>query len=271
MLFINKKSRTVLIALIIIFLLATCFCGYKIFGILRQYYADRSSYNELSTAYAKKNDQQVPVAPQAEPDDEEKPVFRLNETSPLAIDFDTLQADVNREIVAWLYCEGTKPEINYPVVHHTDDFYYLNHNAKGEAAAAGAIFVGASNFSNFSDVNTIVHGHHLYDGSMFGNLGKWGEQEFFDEHRYFYLNTPDGNYKVEMIAYFVTPEGSRAYEIDFVDEQDIQDWVDWVQEQSSVQSDYEYTDGDQFLTLSTCQYTFTNARGVLIGHMIPIL
>ena len=181
--------------------------------------------------------------------------------------FDSVK-ELNEDAFAWLYIPKT--EINYPIVHHTDDSYYLNHNAKGNYTAAGAIFMGSSNFSNFSDRNTVIHGHHLYDGSMFGNLGKWEDQEYFDTHNVFYINTPTRNYKVEMIAYFVTPANGQAYTIDFRGDEDVEDWVNWVLSQSAVESGYEYKEGDRFVTLSTCMYNYADARGVLIGHMIPL-
>ena len=268
---IKKKTQTILIILMIIFLLAALVCGYKIFGIVQQYHKDQAAYNEISAGYAKKAENNSTYAPPVfNAKEEEEDQNLLHEPSPLEIDFESLQTDVNSEIIGWIYCADTKPEINYPIVHHTDDSYYLNHNAKGNYTAAGAIFMGSSNFSNFSDRNTVIHGHHLYDGSMFGNLGKWEDQEYFDTHNVFYINTPTRNYKVEMIAYFVTPANGQAYTIDFRGDEDVEDWVNWVLSQSAVESGYEYKEGDRFVTLSTCMYNYADARGVLIGHMIPL-
>ena len=158
-----------------------------------------------------------------------------------------------------------------PVMYHqADNIYYLNHNSNGEDTACGAIYIDCSNFPDFRDTNTIIHGHHLNDGSMFGSLGRWSDQEYFDSHKVFYLNTPDSNYKVVMFAYFETPVGSSVYQIDFSGQEEISQWVKWLQNESLIKSDYEYMTGDHFIVLSTCMYSFENARGVLCGYVIPL-
>ena len=273
---LSKKLKVTLIVVAIILFLIIAFCGYKIITLSNRYKTDREAYDKLREEYA-----QTVERPDAGNEDltgneiedgesEEYWVYNDGEydDSPVYVNFNAIQEKVNPEIVAWIKCEGTK--IDYPVVHHTDNNYFLNHNANGDYAAAGAIFMSASNFSDFSDINTTIHGHHMNDGSMFGSLWTWGNQEYFDQHKVFYLNTPNGNYTITMIAYIVVPEDSDAYKIDFSGNNDVRNWVNWIMSESKVQSDYTYREGERYVGLSTCEYTFKNARGILIGYLTPL-
>ena len=273
----KKTTKYLVWALLAILFVVMMFCGYKIASIWHQYRADQKIYSELGDSYVRDSDSSqpavgasLPVATVEEDGQGSARIGRemLDEVSPRDVDFHRLITEVNPEICGWIYCEGSR--IDYPVVQHTDNQFYLNHNAKGGSTAAGAIYIDSANFSNFQDVNTIIHGHHLNDGSMFGRLGDWAKQDYFDAHREFYINTPEGNYKLTMIMYFVTPAGSDVYRIDFAGEEDVQSWIAWLRSQSLVSSDYRYQEGDRLVTLSTCMYNFADARGVLIGYLTPI-
>lgn len=180
---------------------------------------------------------------------------------PVRVDWDGAKS-VNSEIVAQIYCEGT--QINYPVVQHTDNDYYLNHNVKGQLAECGAIFMGCANIPDFSDQNTVIHGHHMQDGSMFGSLDKWRNQRWFDRHRTFYIITPSQTIAAEAIATMEVRETSTAYQISFTSDAELQQWIESLVSESGVSTDYNFQEGDRFLTLSTCAYSFKDAKRVLI-------
>ena len=105
------------------------------------------------------------------------------------IDFASLQA-ANPDIYAWLELEGT--DISYPVVQHpTNDTYYLNHNSDGKYAARGAIFSENYNSGDLSDPVTLLYGHHMQSGAMFGELQQYySGAAFFAEHSLLILYTP---------------------------------------------------------------------------------
>src|SRR5690625_2254781 len=50
------------------------------------------------------------------------------------INFNDLK-NINQDIVAWIYIEGTS--INYPIVQTSDNQYYLKHNYNKEYSAYG--------------------------------------------------------------------------------------------------------------------------------------
>ena len=67
--------------------------------------------------------------------------------------------------------------ISYPVVQGEDNDFYLHRTFEKEDNFAGCIFVNCDNSGNFTDQNTIIYGHNMKDGSMFGKLKKFREEQ----------------------------------------------------------------------------------------------
>ncbi len=91
------------------------------------------------------------------------------------INWDKLKK-INKEIVGWIKLDKTK--IDYPVLWHKEDNrdyqYYLSHNYKGNYDSYGSIFLDYRCTKGTQSKNTVMHGHHMNDGSMFGALLKYG-------------------------------------------------------------------------------------------------
>lgn len=190
------------------------------------------------------------------------------EVCPKQVDFEKLW-EINPEIVAWIYCEDTV--IDYPVCHADNDDYYLNHGYTREYAKCGAIFMEAENMGDFSDQNTILYGHHMKDKSMFATLAKWGLQSYYDEHPVMWLITPDTTYKILLFSEYTTSATSEAYSIYRNNADGLQDYVDKAVKQSNFEADMEKIvcdENSKFILLSTCAYSFENARTVLHGMMV---
>ncbi len=253
------------------FLLAICvalagvagYSGYKVFVIEKGYNVSRKSYSKISEDFKTKID-----------DKEKTEITVIHEQeeeiySPIHIDFEKLQASVNPEIYAWLWCPETI--IDYPVVQHDNNDFYLVRGADLSESSNGAIFIDASNFSNFSDRNTVLHGHHMADGSMLASLTRWYNEDYLNEHPVMYLNTANnGNYMIQIFAAMEIPAGSEAYEYEFAGSEDIDRWLNWVSEHSIIHPDVKVSSSDRFVTLSTCAYSFEYARTAVVGKLIPL-
>ena len=75
---------------------------------------------------------------------------------------------INNETVGWLKLNNTK--INYPVVQHNNNDYYLNHDFYNKRTSNGWIFLDyRNNPSDFSQ-NSIIYGHSLLSKVLFGTL-----------------------------------------------------------------------------------------------------
>lgn len=106
------------------------------------------------------------------------------------VDFETL---INRceDVIGWIRFE--EPSIiSYPIVQSEDNNYYLRRNLDGVSSTFGTIFMDRYNLPDFSNSNTVLYGHNMRNGSMFGTLKNYKEKEYYDEYPYFYVYTPDG-------------------------------------------------------------------------------
>ena len=93
------------------------------------------------------------------------------------IDFDALW-ETNKDVYAWITIPGTV--IDYPILQHeTDDSYYLNYTIDGVEGYPGCIYTERVNSKEFTDNNTVIYGHNMRNGTMFTDLHKFRDADFF--------------------------------------------------------------------------------------------
>ena len=85
---------------------------------------------------------------------------------------------MNPNVIGWIEIPGLS--ISYPVVQGTDNAYYLHHLFTGEYNSSGSIFADWHNQPDFADPNTIVYGHNMKNGSMFGTLSHYQDQALWE-------------------------------------------------------------------------------------------
>lgn len=129
-------------------------------------------------------------------------------------DWTSLQ-EKNSDIIAWLYIPGCG--INFPIVQGTDNEYYLQHTVEGNYNTMGSVFMDYNAHSDFSDDNSIIYGHSVEGGGMVTDLKKFADQQFFNEHPYFYILTPEQNYKCDVWLFSKTQDSSDTYITSFGD------------------------------------------------------
>lgn len=121
------------------------------------------------------------------------------------IDFNYWQ-NRNADVYAWIRIPGTK--IDYPVVQGDEDGYYLSHDIDKESNIYGAIYTEKVNGKDFSSPNTVLYGHHMKDGSMFGYLDKYLDRDYFEKYNEVFLFTPEEiNDYLRQIPDFVADSG----------------------------------------------------------------
>ena len=96
----------------------------------------------------------------------------------LDIDFDELK-NINGDLVGWLYYAPL--EISYPIVRGNDNEYYTQYTFEQEKNSSGAIFMDFLNRTDLTDCNTIIYGHNMRNGTMFGSLKKLLSDESYVE------------------------------------------------------------------------------------------
>ncbi len=189
-----------------------------------------------------------------------------SDQAPISVDFQALWQE-NQDVVAWIYSENTP--IHYPVVQSQDNSYYLKRLLDGSANANGTIFLDCRCSADFHDFNSILYGHHMKSGEMFGTLPNYKDQAYYDEHPILYLLTPDQNYKVELVAGYVTPSDSDTYTAPQTAEEK-REFLATAAQASTFTSGVTAKETDRFITLSTCSYEYNNARYVVVGKLTEI-
>lgn len=179
------------------------------------------------------------------------------EVQTITIDFDQLLARYPNA-VGWLYCEGTP--INYPVMQSDDNDYYLRRLPNGTYNTAGSLFTDYRCGEIGETNNYIIYGHNMKNGTMFSSLTKYKSQSYYDEHPVLYLYTPDGNYKIELIAGFVSKPTGEVYNTNQTYEQVLEYCF-----HSRFRSNTLPRNERLYIILSTCSYEYENARYVVVG------
>ncbi|MBC1660007.1 class B sortase [Listeria welshimeri] len=175
---------------------------------------------------------------------------------------------LNKDMAGWLTIADT--EIDYPILQSTDNDYYLHHNYKNEKARAGSIFKDYRNTNEFLDKNTIIYGHNMKDGSMFADLRKYLDKDFFKAHPTFSYESGLTNYKVEIFSVYETTTDFYYIETDFPGKQDFADYLEKVKQQSIYKSNVKVSSKDRIITLSTCdtEKDYEKGRMVIQGKLV---
>jgi len=177
------------------------------------------------------------------------------------IDFEALTA-VNADAAAWLYSPGTV--IDYPVMKAKDYSYYLRRLPDGTGNANGSLFIDYNCAADFSDPLTVIYGHHMKSGRMFGSLKGYKDQEYYLKHPVIQLYTQQGNYRIELLYGCVIGAGQWR-ERAFMYPENVGALLAYAAHNTTFRSSVKYEEGDRFIALSTCSYEFDNARYVVIG------
>lgn len=245
--------------LFLVALAALLFSGYQITRYLLE-------NRERDTVTREVIDRFVKPAPSA-PVEETEPQQGTEEThmprvqAPISVDFAALQAE-HPDIIAWLYGEDTP--IHDPVVQAQDNDYYLRRLLDGSWNTAGTLFLDYRNAPDFSDGRSIIYGHSMKDGSMFGSLLEYRDPAYYQAHPSLYLLTPEGDYRVEFVAGYEVADNSMLYALpDSASQRE--ELLQYAMEHSTFDSGVQVTPEDRLLMLSTCAYDFEGARFVLLG------
>lgn len=181
---------------------------------------------------------------------------------PRDIDWDELHASVSEDIIGWIYSPGTS--IDYPIMRADDYVFFLYHLPDGTPNNNGSIFLDFNHSPDFSDDLSVIYGHHMRSGAMFGTLNHYREQSFFEDYPVMFLYTPQGNYRVDLMYGFVVAEGEWRLRA-FMFEENVPELLEFGAGRTTFSSDVRWEEGDRILALSTCEYDFDDARYVVLG------
>lgn len=178
------------------------------------------------------------------------------------VSIDALLANIP-DASGWITIDDT--HIDYPVVQGLDDVYYANHDVYQAQSLTGSIYIQAKNSNDFSDSYTLLYGHHMDNGAMFGDLSKYLDADFFNAHLSGSLVTLKEVYDIDVISVVKTNAYEKAiYDRTSLDWAGYQDLISNNADVRLVNSNPAITSADKFLVLSTCEGGITDGRVVLI-------
>lgn len=178
------------------------------------------------------------------------------------VDFEALKKE-NPDIYAWIKVPGTS--VDYPVLQSTEDnSYYLTHTIDGEEQTAASIFTENYNSCDFQDPHTVIYGHNMRDGSMFGSLHKYEDKAFFDEHREILIYLPDRILHYRIFAAYVSDNRHLMLNYDWKAAGVMDQYLDEVFSNGDISAhidrEMEVTGQDRIITLSTCNHGIDEQR-----------
>lgn len=180
-------------------------------------------------------------------------------------------ARINPGLKGWISIPGTA--LSLPVVQGSDNSYYLDHDFYGKQDRHGTIFVDCEADLEAGGFNTVIYGHHMRDGSMFGILKSYRSEAFYKEHPSFFISLPEEEREYEILAVVRNDifEGNKE-EFQYYDykqisnEEDFTAYCQALKENAVYDTGVEAGIGDELVTLCTCDYGSADQRLLVVGR-----
>jgi len=180
---------------------------------------------------------------------------------------------INSDTIAYVYALGT--ELDEPVVQTTDNSTYLDKRFDGgHEPYMGTVFMDTDNKNDFSDRLIWLFGHargsKVGDHRMFNDVNYYSRQDYFDEHPYVVIETPERKYYYEAVAMIIVPEETAFYRTSFDDDKDFQTQLTTIYETAEVKKpNVKVSAKNKYLVLSTCREEDETIRANLYLRQIP--
>ena len=181
--------------------------------------------------------------------------------------------NTNSDTIAYVYAPGT--ELDEPVVQTTDNSTYLDKRFDGgHEPYMGTVFMDTDNKKDFSDRLTWLFGHargsKVGDHRMFNDVNYYSRQDYFDEHPYVVIETPERKYYYEAVAMIIVPEETAFYRTSFDDDADFEKQLTTIYDTAEVKKpNVKISAKDKYLVLSTCREEDDTIRANLYLRQIP--
>ena len=253
----KRKGISLILALLALIALVGGFVLFNPFG--KQTSSDKKDTSSSSSASSKEVKEV-----KYEPSQEEKEY--------LANRFAQLTA-VNPEAIAYVYAPGT--QLDEPVVQTGDNATYLDKTFEGgNQPLLGTVFMDTDNKKDFSDRLTWLFGHargsQVEDHRMFNDVNFYDNQEYFNQHPYVVIETPERKYYYEAMGLVIVPETTAFYRTSFSDDEDFTTQLKNIYESARTKNpNIKINASDKYLVLSTCREEDETIRSNLYLRQIP--
>jgi sortase B len=160
--------------------------------------------------------------------------------------------EINDETVGWLTVNNTK--INYPVVKHSDNDYYLHRDFYKTKTSSGWVFMDYRNKIDELNTNTIIFGHRLKNDTIFGSLDLVLNSAWYTnpDNQFIIFNTIYENMEWQVFSIYRVDYTTDYLKVNFTDKNEFDEFIDLIFKRSVYKSEVSVEYGDKILTLSTC-------------------
>ncbi len=182
-----------------------------------------------------------------------------------SVDFAAQQVR-NQDIYAWIEVPDTW--LSYPVLQHpTEDTFYLNRTVDGHDGYPGSIFTFPLEGKRFDQFNTVIYGHNMMDGSMFGNLKNYRSEAYMREHRTLIIYTPESTLQYTIFAAVTYDDRLITMVYDDMDQGSREAFLQSIfsSEGLFLTDDLRIDTDSHLVTLSTCIGGMPNNRLLVLG------
>ncbi len=180
------------------------------------------------------------------------------------VDFNKLLA-LNSETVGWVQIDQTP--IEYPVVQTDNNDYYLSHSFFKNESIEGAVFQDYL-CDTINTRNHILYSHYMSDESMFGSLWDYQDKSYYEQHPIIKFDQPGNPGDWEIFSVYITEADYDYRQPKFSSDTDFVDYMNRLKKRSLYDTSIDISPADEVLTLSTCIYTFDNARFVVHARKV---
>ena len=237
----KRRRKIIPIILLIIFIGIFGFSSVKFYQIY-------SAYKEADTEYEELRKYKPEETKDTDTLTDNKSVIELQEKYP--------------DVVGWLTIDGTN--VDYPFAQGKDNSEYLRTTLDGKYIISGTLFMDYQCKKDFSGFNTIIYGHRMNNGTMFGEFYKFGKEEYFNEHTSGRIYLAHETYEMNIIAYMVLPSTDKTV---YDTNAEKETYMSYVKEKARQYRETEIGENDTVVTLSTCNHEYDGARSIIVAKI----
>ena len=254
--------------LFFIFLIIAVFLSVNIAMNVYSRYSARMMMEEL------KDEKPVPplavsdsTLPETQPSPEDPSIevrdFKTSEKPQMLKDLQ----EKNPDTIAWIEIPGTS--VDYPVMQSDTNSYYLRRTFSRQYNITGSIFADYRNSPDFDDQNTVIYGHNMRDGSMFYDVSLFMNEDFYKDNRSIIITLDDRILEYTVFSIYETQK-DYDYRSPELESNLFEEKLREFRRKSLIESDVPLSERSRILTLSTCSYSFQDARIALHAVLTSI-
>lgn len=180
--------------------------------------------------------------------------------------------DTYQYYAGWITIPNTA--VNYPVMNTPHDVeYYLRRNIEGSYSSSGVPFVGYNCSVYPNSDHLIIYGHNMKNGSMFSDIKKYTNKDFWQENKIISFETLEksSQYEVFAIMNMDVAIGNGHFEfynyINFHTQDIFDEFLSNVKKYRSYSVDNDPVFGDEIISLVTCG-SATTRRYIVMAKLI---